>query len=312
MINLFNIRPHVINTSMFPNWLCGDMVTEFEENFAQYVGAKYCVSLSSASAAIFLLFLGKNLTVKIPSVIPPVVPNHLINAGNRVEFTDNVDWIGNAYVLDDWGWENRKIIDSAQEVGRDQFKKYNKNDAVIYSFYPTKPVGSCDGGAIVSNDETLIDRIRLVANNGMQNGTNNWEKKLVLPGYKMYMNCFQAYIANENLKELDNDKLNIEVVRDKYDDAFDQRTTSYHLYTVQVADNEVFLRKMKEDGIICGIHYKACHLDPVYIKYYTKLLPYSEHISETTASIPLHGQLSTKDVDYIIRKVKEHRNAENV
>jgi hypothetical protein len=54
-------------------------------------------------------------------MIPPVVLNALITSGNSINFVDNIDWIGNSYILHDFG--NYKIIDSAQKVERNQFKK---------------------------------------------------------------------------------------------------------------------------------------------------------------------------------------------
>ena len=159
MIDLFNINRYAIDTAEFKNVLHDNIVQEFEEEFAQYVGAKYACSVNSASNAIFLTFsefmvpvaVGRiPYVIKIPSIIPPVVPNSLIKAGVCVEFTDDVDWVGHSYVLyhhhgasadEDW-----KIIDSAQKVVRNQFcDEADPNDIMIFSFYPTKPVGGIDG-----------------------------------------------------------------------------------------------------------------------------------------------------------------------
>ena len=78
MINLFNINNYQINTSDYSNFLHDNKVTEFEEKIADYVGAKYAVSFNSATSAIFLLFLGKKINVKVPSILPPVVVNSII------------------------------------------------------------------------------------------------------------------------------------------------------------------------------------------------------------------------------------------
>ena len=78
MINLFNINDYDISTSSFDNWLNGSVVTKFEEAIASYVGAKYVCSFNSASSAIFLSLLNKNITVNIPSMLPPVVANMIL------------------------------------------------------------------------------------------------------------------------------------------------------------------------------------------------------------------------------------------
>ena len=59
MIPLFNINNYKIDTSNFSHLLHDKVVTEFEKNFAEYVGAKYAVSFNSATNAIFLALLNK-------------------------------------------------------------------------------------------------------------------------------------------------------------------------------------------------------------------------------------------------------------
>jgi dTDP-4-amino-4,6-dideoxygalactose transaminase len=155
MINLFNINNYQINTSDYLNFLHDKKVTEFEEKIADYVGAKYAVSFNSATSAIFLLLLGKKINVKVPSILPPVVVNAIVTSGNQYEFYDDIEWVGDSYILHHF--ENYKVVDSAQKLEKDQFKKEcNPDDLMIFSFYPTKPIGSCDGGMIVSDDLNKI------------------------------------------------------------------------------------------------------------------------------------------------------------
>ena len=159
MINLFNINNHIIDTSKYSNLLHDGIVTEFEKTIADYVGAKYAVSFSSATNAIFLALLNKKTIITVPSMIPPVVLNAIITSGNSHNFRDDVNWVGDSYILHDFG--NYKIVDSAQKVEENQFKKEcNDNDLMVFSFYPTKPIGSCDGGMIVSNDLDKIIELR--------------------------------------------------------------------------------------------------------------------------------------------------------
>ena len=78
MINLFNIPNYKINTADFTHYLHSKHVQEFENNFCEYVGAKYACSVNSATNAIFLALLDKNAHLKIPSMIPPVVANAIL------------------------------------------------------------------------------------------------------------------------------------------------------------------------------------------------------------------------------------------
>ena len=205
MIQLFNIPNYTINTNEFSHYLHGSIVEEFENNFLEYVGAKYACSVNSATNAIFLMLLNKNTTIDVPSMIPPVVLNAIITSGNKINFVDNTHWVGSSYILHQF--EDYKIIDSAQRVDRNQFiTDANDNDLMFFSFYPTKPVGSSDGGIIVSNDKSKIDYLRTLSFNGMSFAENNWDRKIILPGYKFYMNSIQSYIANKNLLKLDRKK----------------------------------------------------------------------------------------------------------
>lgn len=121
MISLFNINQYDISTKNYSNLLHDNIVTKFEQSIADYVGAKYAVSLNSATNAILLCLLSKNLIVSIPSIIPPVVANAIITSGNKIKFYDDISWVGDSYVLH--RFSDYKIVDSAQKLEKDQFKK---------------------------------------------------------------------------------------------------------------------------------------------------------------------------------------------
>jgi dTDP-4-amino-4,6-dideoxygalactose transaminase len=306
MIQLFNIPNYTINTDEFSHYLHGSIVEKFEQKFLDYVGAKYACSVNSATNAIFLLFLNKNTIVNVPSLIPPVVLNALITSGNKINFTDDVNWIGDSYILHHF--EDYKIIDSAQKVERDQFKKEaNDNDIMFFSFYPTKPVGSSDGGIIVSNDKDKIDYLKTLSFNGMSFAENNWDRKIIMPGYKFYLNSIQAFIADKNLDILDQKKQKLKNIRDIYNSEFGLNNTSDHLYRIEVDDNKKFINVSKQNKIIHGIHYEAQHLNNVYKSYSTNsLCPNSEKISKTTVSIPFHENLSEQDLNHVIKNLKKY------
>jgi len=312
MIQLFNIPNYTINTEQFSHYLHGSIVEEFENNFLDYVGAKYACSVNSATNAIFLMLLNKNVTVDVPSLIPPVVLNAIITSGNTPRFTDNIEWIGGSYILHEF--DDYKIIDSAQRVDRNQFaNEANNNDLMFFSFYPTKPVGSSDGGIIVSNDKNKIDYLKTLSFNGMSFSTNNWERKVMMPGYKFYMNSIQTYIANENLKLLDSKKDRLTEIRNIYNKELGYNNTSDHLYRINVMDRDKFMSNMKEAGITCGIHYEAQHLNPVYsfhsVNQYGyrahQYCPISEIESKQTVSIPFHEVLTIENISYIIKTIKD-------
>jgi len=312
MINLFNIPNYKIDTAEFTHYLHSKHVKEFENNFCEYVGAKYACSVSSATNAIFLALLDKNAHIKVPSMIPPVVCNAILTSGNKLDFEDNTEWVGDSYILHEF--DDYKIIDSAQKVDKNQFiKEANDNDLMMFSFYPTKPVGSSDGGIIVSNDFEKIKWFKEATMNGMTYAHNNWDRTIKFPGYKMYMNSIQCYIANENLKLLDFKKMKLNSIREKYNKAFGYNNTSDHLYRIEVDNRDSFIKNMNEKSIVCGVHYDALHEVETYRKATTR--PYkvtdsicknSSIISKRVVSLPFHEMLSNKQIDYIIENVKRN------
>ena len=302
MIQLFNINNYQIDTSELGNILHGEIVEEFEQAFAEYVGAKYACFANSASSLLYLSLKKLNTTVKIPSIMPPVVPNVIVNSGNKIEFYDDIDWVGDMYQLHPGIW------DSAQRVARNQYSKFSNcdTDTMIFSFYPTKPVGSCDGGMIVSNNEYTIDRFKAMVLNGTKASRNAWEREQIMLGYKMHGNSIQAKIAHENLKKLDKKNSILEEIRLVFNESLGYNNKSNHLYRIRVKDNSRFIKRMKDVGIQCGIHYKAFHKNDL-LKNITeyKEMPKSELEEKQTVSIPFHERLTKMDINYIIDNIRK-------
>jgi len=303
MISLFNINHYTIDTTQFSNLLHDKLVDDFVEEFCTYVGAKYGCAINSATNAIFLATEGKNLDVVIPTMIPPVVGNALKLGGNEVRFSDNTNWVGHSYTLHDFG--DYKIIDSAQRVDRNQFsEEANDEDLMIFSFYPTKPVGGLDGGIIVSNDKEKINYFKHKSFNGMSFAENNWDREQVSLGWKMYLNSAQAYVALNNLRKLDSKKERLSQIRDKYNSEFGLVNTSDHLYRISVLNRDETRSKLQDEKITTGIHYKCLHQHPLFESKDDEFTN-SEIEEMRTLSIPFHEKLSDIDIEEIICKVKD-------
>tara|TARA_R110002110_G_scaffold4236_1_gene21931 strand:+ start:1139 stop:2053 length:915 start_codon:yes stop_codon:yes gene_type:complete len=301
MIRLFNINDYQINTSELGNILHGEIVEEFEQAFAEYVGAKYACFANSASSLIYLSLKGLNTTVKIPSIAPPVIPNVIVSSGNKMEFYDDIDWVGGIYELHPGIW------DSAQMVDKNQYAKIATGaDVMIFSFYPTKPVGGCDGGMIVSDSKYVIDRYKTMVLNGTKPSKNAWDREQVMLGYKMHGNSIQARMAYENLKKLDKKNNTLDQIRLAFNESLGYNNKSRHLYRIRVKDNSKFIEEMKKVGIQCGIHYKAFHkhyLVKNIVKY--RDMPKSDLEEKQTVSIPFHEKLSSNNVEYIIDNIRK-------
>lgn len=307
MIQLFNLDHHTIDTSEFNHYLHADVVSDLEKQIAEYVGAKYACSVNSATSAIFLSFVNKNVVPNLPSVLPPVVVNAIITSGNEFKFIDNTEWVGDSYVLHQF--KDYKIVDSAQKLEPNQFKKEcEPNDLMIFSHYPTKPLGGADGGMIVTDDYNKYKWFKEAVLNGMTYANNNWERGISFPGYKMYMSSIQAKIIQNNFKNFEEKMSYLDYIVDTYNKELGYSNSSKHLYRIETTDNVSFLKKMKDVGITCGIHYDALHLNSVYSKLNLakryRTYKESERIKDRTVSLPMNETMSMIDLEYVIDKVK--------
>ncbi len=303
MINLFHFNYHKINTGDFNHILHGNIVNTVEEKIANFVGAKYGVGINSATNALFLSILNKKKDITIPTMIPPVVCNAVVTSGNNLLFNDDTEWVGDSYVFAKF--DNCKIVDSAQKLEKNQFKKEcNDNDLMIFSFYPTKPLGGVDGSIIVSNDKDKIEYIRTLAYNGMSQEKNSWDRKQSLPGYKFYLPAINASIINENFKEYDDKLYKLKVVREYYNYKFNLNNSSDHLYRINVKNRNKLIELLKENKVSYGIHYNCQHKTKCFKQ--DIVLKNSEKESEKTISIPFHEELKLKDQKFIINLVEDY------
>tara|TARA_R100000664_G_C2751648_1_gene138935 strand:- start:323 stop:1255 length:933 start_codon:yes stop_codon:yes gene_type:complete len=309
MIQLFHINNHTIDTSQFSNLLHDEIVIEYEKEIANYVGAKYACAINSATNAIFLIFKMEEFLnprkITIPSIIPPVVANAIITSGNIVRFNDDVDWVGDSYILHKF--RKFKVIDSAQKLEPQQFRKEcEPDDIMFFSHYPTKPLGGADGGVIVTDDYNKYKWMKEAVLNGTTFAENNWERGISFPGYKFYMNSMQAKIVMNNFKSFNQKMKVLGKLVNIYNKEFGYENKSKHLYTIEVLDNEKFIQNMKDAGIICGIHYPALHKNPIYNNGLQFNCPKSEKLEKRTVSLPMNESLSFLETEYIVDKVKEN------
>lgn len=320
---LFNVNNYNIDTKKF-NHLLHDFESELEEKICEYVGADYaCIGNSASSLMALALIKIRGLgsvekfsssPIYIPSMIPIAVSNVVHNSRIPFCFKDDVEWVGRSYVLYNLatlfdgseGQRPYKIIDSAQEVRRNQFEEDAENeDLMIFSLYPTKPIGGMDGGIIVSNDKNKIDYFRAATHLGVSSVDNeSWKRTLTFPGWKMHPNSAQCYFALKNLEKLDEKNEKLDIIRKKYNEAFGIYNNSRHLYRVDIKNRKEFRSSLESKGIQTGIHYGPAHMYPFYRSYVLDMSNTNEK-SKTTVSIPFNENLKTKDVDFIIKQVEE-------
>ncbi|TXT66081.1 MAG: hypothetical protein BAJALOKI3v1_50081 [Promethearchaeota archaeon] len=312
-IDLFKVNNYSLTPMTYDHLLHGSVVKEFEQKIASFVGAKYAVALNSATSAIFLsMKILSPDTAIIPSMIPPVVPNAIRNAGCNVIFNINdINWVGGPYRIKFTGRnEQFRLIDSAQHISKNQYiSSYNssKDDvAIVYSFYPTKPIGGIDGGIIVSDNKGFIDKVRMMAYNGMDHSDNSWDREPIDYGWKMYMSSTQADFALRSFYDFKHNIVKLDYIRQLYNKLFRINNYSYHLYRIRVYNNIDFIKYANKNQITCGIHYKYCHKQNIYKQPGFSTVGTDDNLDETFVSIPFHVGMNDDQVNYIGDKYYEY------
>jgi len=301
----------VADVVMGKNIGLGEKVFEFEKKLAKFAGSKYAVALDSCTSALFLSVKyiteevgGWGIVIGIPSMTVPLVANAIMEARARLVFTDDIDWVGTSYNL-----QGTNIYDSAHELYRGCFKKYPKGSTVCLSFYPTKPLGSADGGAILTDDKAFADWVRSISCYGRNQKSkyqNSWEYEVEMVGYKRHYTNLQAALCMSQLSRLDNTNKVRGVIRDAYNEAFGLNNTSDYLYRLFIPKRDAFVKHMKKNGMTCGVHYKPMHMMKAYddISLVGDVEKVVKGYNETV-SIPFYAGMLSEEIVKVIKFTKE-------
>ena len=186
------------------------------------------------------------------------------------------------------------------------------------SFFPSKNLGCYgDGGAIFTNDDTLAEELRMIANHGQQ---VKYHHKVI--GCNSRLDTIQAAVLIAKLKHLD------EYCRARYEAAcyytqhlkevqgiitpeeLPQSTHVYHQYTLKVLDDKRnALKKYLADADIPSMIYYPLPLQQQEafqgITRSAESLDNSETLAYSVLSLPVHTELTTDQQDLVINRIKE-------
>jgi dTDP-4-amino-4,6-dideoxygalactose transaminase len=183
-----------------------------------------------------------------------------------------------------------------------------------FSFYPGKNLGAFgDAGAVVSNDDKLAQKIRMFANHGRKNKYDH-----EFEGINSRLDSLQAAILDVKLTRLAQWNERRRQVATRYSQALSehcvvpwQRAGSdhvYHLYVVRVAQRDRFREELQSRGVSCGVHYPiALPLLQAYrhLGHQALDFPVASRLQYEILSLPMHGDLSDAQVDYVIEQFIE-------
>jgi dTDP-4-amino-4,6-dideoxygalactose transaminase len=174
-------------------------------------------------------------------------------------------------------------------------------DAASFSFYPGKNLGAYgDGGAVVSADEALVERIRMLADHGRSDkythaivGVNSRLDGLQAAVLRVKLRCLDAWNAARQRHA----ELYLQMLRraDVELPVVDPNARSvWHLFVVRADDRADLQARLSEHGIASGVHYPIpLHLQPAYahLGVPAGALPESERAAARVLSLPMYAEL---------------------
>jgi dTDP-4-amino-4,6-dideoxygalactose transaminase len=187
--------------------------------------------------------------------------------------------------------------------------------AGCFSFYPSKNLGACgEGGAVVTSDPDLAERIRLLRNHG---SVSKYEHRF--PGYNFRMEELQGAFLAVKLKYLDEWNERRRMLAQHYDRLFSGSGVVtptempyakhvYHLYVIQAENREALRRRLTEQDIETGLHYPIpLHLQEAYrsLGYRRGDFPVSERLAERALSLPMYPDLTFEAVEHVASPILE-------
>jgi len=348
-------------------WLTmGETVERLEKEFAEFIGTKHAIAVSSGTAALHLAMRALNIKpddqVIVPSLSFVASSNAILYVGAKPVFVD-INGLNDfnlscedlkkkiiprtrAIVVVHYGGyladmeeikriarKHRLFIieDTAHAIGADFSSKMagTLGDVGCFSFFSNKNLATGEGGMIVTDNDRLVRKIKLLRSHGMTSMTLNRHKghtysyDVVELGYNYRMTEISAALGILQLKKLPQANKRRKVLTNLYVSNLKgtfglsipfrdyPRNSSYHLFPILLdkkVNRKKFMELLKKEGIQSSIHYPPIHKFSYYrknLKGSQRELPLTEYVGAHEVTLPLHPLLEKKDVVFVCEKIKK-------
>ena len=346
-------------------YILGQQVADFEDAFAKYCGADHAVGLANGTDALHMAlraleigegdevitagnsFAATALAIVYSGATPvfvdisaddynmdasliesaitektkAIIPVHLYGQPARM---DQICEIARTHNL-------RIVEDSAQGHGGELGGKRcgSFGDIGCFSFYPGKNLGAFgDGGAAVTNDPELAEKLRLLRNYGQV--TKNRHDML---GFNCRLDTVQAAVLLTKMQYIEDWTENRRQVAQWYREeladvdvilphAHDDSRHVYHLFVIRTPDRDGMIDALAKENIFCGIHYpfplntagpfRDARTVPMG-------LPICSQVAQQIVSLPMYPEMTRDQVvrvagavsKFIAQKKPAHREPVN-
>ncbi|MDJ0978395.1 MAG: UDP-4-amino-4,6-dideoxy-N-acetyl-beta-L-altrosamine transaminase [Erythrobacter sp.] len=199
-------------------------------------------------------------------------------------------------------------------------------DLTVFSFHAVKIVTTAEGGMVVTQNDALAEKIRLLRSHGvtrdgalMQRVSEGaWYYEMVDLGWNYRLTDLQSALGLSQLERMDEWRERREAHADRYDALladgpfkrparFNDRVSSWHLYALEVMDHARASRAaifagLREAGIGVNVHYIPIHTQPYYEKLGFKRGDFPNAVAyyDRALSIPLFPAMTTGQQDRVV------------
>ena len=351
-------------------WAKGKRTLAFEQAFAERVGARYAVALNSCTAALHLSLLAAGVGPGDEVITTPYTfcasANTILHAGAVPVFADidpdtgcidpqcveaaitprtkaivPVHYSGMACDLDALYaiaarhglFVSEDAAHAVETTHNGRFIGAHVAGTASFSFYATKNLATGEGGMLVTEDEGIARRARVLSSHGMgENAWNrygkggSWMYDVEVPGYKYNMFDIQAALGLMQLQRMP--AMQAERMRRVavYDAAFAQMPElvlqknpaysghSKHLYVLRLRpgalsiDRNRFIEELDARFVGTSVHFIPVHLMSAYRErfgYREGDFPRAEAFFAQEVSLPMYSTLAMADAQYVVDAVRD-------
>ena len=346
-------------------WLTMGRVTQdFESAFATYNGAKHALAVNNATAALHMACMAIGLKpgdeVIVPSLTFVASANSIRYTGATPVFADitsetdlniSPDAIEacitdrtRAIMLVHYGgyacdmqrilelarkYELKVIEDAAHATGSWLQDRHLGpwGDIGCFSFFSNKNMTTGEGGMVVTNDDSLFDKLRLLRSHGMTTLTwdrhkgHAWSYDVVELGFNYRIDEIRAALGLVQLSKLERNNERRRRLTQIYQDALSEfpqivvpflhhaGITSAHIMPILLPhdSNRVdFMEQMKSQGIQTSIHYPPVHKFTAYKELgdsNSTGLPITENVAGREVTLPLYPAMTNEDVALVVNAI---------
>jgi dTDP-4-amino-4,6-dideoxygalactose transaminase len=341
-------------------WLSmGPRTERFEAAFSDYVGVRHAVAVSSGTAGLHLMCLTAGLgpgdEVIVPSLTFVATVNAVRYTGATPVFADiagaREPWLSaeqceravtprtRAILYVAYGGhagelaallelaERRGLLllqDAAHAIGTrlDGREIGTLGLASAYSFFSNKNLALGEGGMVVTQDDAVAERLRLLRSHGMT--TLTWDRHrghasdydVIALGFNYRLDEPRAALGTARLARLDDDNARRAEIDSRYREELagivqcalaptPRVTSANHLFTILLEDGvsrSAFREQLAAEGIQTSVHYPPVHRFAVHAAAAPDL-PLTDHYADRTVTLPLFAHMTPEQQDRVVAAV---------